>query len=606
MVRSILAALAIAQGVAGQAPVERPKLYFDACPVPSETMTFDCYHDYAEVTQLLRMAAEHHPERARLESIGTSWEGRDLWVLTVTDFTAGAPETKPALWVDAGIDADEVVATEAALGLLFRLLTSSEPRIAELLRTRTFYIAPVVIPDASQLHHTTPIRPRDTTLRPWDDDNDGALDEDPPDDLDGDDQALQMRVVDPVGEWVRSEADPRLMRRRRAGDAGPFYALYPEGLDDDGDGEYGEDPPGGVDPNRNYPGNWSLGQGGAGPFGGSERELRALLDFAIEHPNIAATQHFHSSGGVILRPPSVPDLDLPAADLSVYLDIARLGLDVTGYDLSTSVYDWNWPRGSRNTRNGQLWRDRAGDVQGFDAGGYGEVQRLLGDPPFDASVRFEMGPGESAYPAYGGSIDAMYLLFGALAFANEIYSMGEDRDGDGRIEPEEQLVWNDSVQNGYAFREWTRFEHPQLGTVEIGGWRKFGHNNPTPAELPEEVRRNVEFALIQAESTQLLDIPSVELADQGGGVYRVTATVRNVGRVPTELAMSRSNGRAVPVRVTLEGGDVLSSKATHDIDVIAGSSEVEVEWVVRASGPVTVRAWHPKAGRATRSASPGS
>ena len=148
----------------------------------------------------------------------------------------------------------------------------------------------------SERHHKTPLRPRDSTMRPWDDDRDGLFDEDGPDDLDGDGQALQMRLEDPTGEWVTEEDDPRLMRRRKPDDAGPFYKRYSEGLDNDGDDQYNEDWPGGVDPNRNYPGNWSLQQGGSGPYPGSEVELRAMLDFIYDHPNIAASQHFQVLG----------------------------------------------------------------------------------------------------------------------------------------------------------------------------------------------------------------------------------------------------------------------------------------------------------------------
>ncbi len=597
MSAGILALALAAAPAAAQSPASSAKLYFDACPGFRADLVFDCYHDYGEATAFLREAARRHPGLARLESIGKSWQGRDLWVLTITDFSTGEPESKPAMWIDGGIDADEVVAAEAALGVVHRLLTSDDPEVVELRRTRAFYIAPVVIPDASELHHATPIRPRDTTLRPWDDDGDGVADEDGPDDLDGDRQALQMRREDPTGGWVKSEADPRIMRRRRAGDAGPFFALHPEGLDDDGDGEYGEDPPGGVDPNRNYPGNWSVGQGGSGPWPGSELELRAMLDFIQAHPNIAASQHFHSAGGVILRPPSVPDLTLPAADQALYVDLARLGLERTGYDLSTSVYDWNWPRGSGNTKRGQLWRDGEGRIRGADDGGYGD---LYGAAPGGAA------PGESAYPAYGGSIDGMYLLFGVLAFANEIYRMGEDEDGDGRVEPAEQLAHNDERMDGYAFREWTAYEHPQLGRVEIGGWRKFGHNNPPPAELPREVERNVAFALVQAAHTPLLRVPDVAVESLGGGIYRVRATVRNAGYQPTELAIREQQERAVPVRVELagEGVEVLSSHARQELGTIGGYAEKEAEWLVRApdGGAVTVRAWHPKAGTTTAAA----
>jgi hypothetical protein len=564
--------LAPAPGAAQAPPASGSKLYHAACPAFSPRMTFDCYHSYDEVTAFLREAARQYPGLARLESMGKSFQGRDLWVLTVTDFSAGDPAGKPAMWVDGGIDADEVVSIEAALGVVHRLLTSSEPEVVELRRTRTFYVAPAVIPDISDLHHTTPIRPRDTTARPWDDDGDGLLDEDGPEDLDGDGEALQMRVPDPAGEWVKDERDPRAMRARRAGDAGPFYRLHAEGIDNDGDGRYNEDPIGGIDPNRNYPGNWSQSQAGAGPFPASEVEIRAMLDFALAHPNIAASQHFHSSGGVILRPPSVPDLRLPPADERLYVALSRQGLEVTGYNLATSVYDWNWPRGARNTRPGQVWRDRDGNVAG-----------------------------ESAYPAFGGSIDGMYLLFGVLAFANEIYQMGADENGDGFIDQVEQLRFNDRALGGAAFRNWTPFDHPQLGRVEIGGWRKFGHNNPLPADLPREVRRNVDFVLVQAGHTPLLRIGDPRVESLGGGVYRVRVPVRNTGLQPTELAIREQQGTAVPVRASLAPGagvDLLSSHARQDLGILGGYAQQEAEWLVRApdGGSVTVTATHPKGG----------
>ena len=256
-----------------EATVSAPKRYFPQCQPFAEEYTFDCYHDYAEVTEFLRHAAAAYPQYASLESIGKSWQGRDLWVLTITDPVGGAAEDKPAVWVDGGIDADEVVAIEAALGVVHRLLTSDDPDIAELRRSRTFYVAPAVIPDSSELQMTTAERPRDTTLRPWDDDGDGRLDEDGPEDLDGDGQALTMRRHAAQGPLAVSDEDERLLRPRRPGDAGPFYEVWTEGIDNDEDGEYQEDRLGGVDPNRNYPGNWRITQRGSGPFPGSEVEV---------------------------------------------------------------------------------------------------------------------------------------------------------------------------------------------------------------------------------------------------------------------------------------------------------------------------------------------
>lgn len=588
MKRSIVLVLALAvatalPAVSQEAPGSPAKRYFDACAPFGKAYVFDCYHDFSEVTRFLQDAAAAYPQFASVESIGKSWQGRDLWVMTITDSSTGEPESKPAVWVDGGIDADEVVAIEAALGVIHRLLTSDEPEIAQLRRNVTFYVAPAVIPDASELHMTTAERPRDTTLRPWDDDGDGALDEDGPEDLDGDGEALTMRRVNPHGSLTVSEEDPRLMRRRRPGDQGPFYETWTEGVDNDGDGEYQEDRLGGVDPNRNYPGNWSIHQRGSGPFAGSEVEVRALSEFAVAHPNIAASQHFHSSGGVILRPPSVPDWKLPPADEQLYMRIAEAGLEASGYNLATNVYDWNWPRGSSNKKGGQIWRDKEGEL-------HGAPSRLDG------------------YAAAGGSIDALYEIFGVLAFANEIFQLGEDDDGDGRIEQHERLRWDDEYQGGEAFKEWEAFDHPQLGEVEIGGWRKFGQNNPFADRLPEEVRRNVEFVLVQARNLPRLEIASVEAVSLGGDIYRVEATVANAGFSPTELAIREAQGRAVPVRAAVGGAgvEVLSSEARADLGTIRGHGEVNVEWVVRAGAgaAIEVEAWHPKAGRAVKGVAP--
>jgi hypothetical protein len=576
----LLTTLCFAAGLPAQEmPQSAPKRYFPACASFGSEYSFDCYHDYAETTRFLRDAAAAYPELTTLSSMGKSWQGRELWVLTISDPAGGPADEKPAIWIDGGIDADEVVAIEAALGVVHRLLTSDDPEIAALRRSRTFYVAPAVIPDASDLHMTSDERPRDTTLRPWDDDGDGRLDEDGPEDLDGDGQALTMRRQGPRGELAASEEDPRLMRPRRPGDAGPFYETWTEGIDNDGDGEYQEDRLGGVDPNRNYPGRWSVEQRGSGPFAGSEHEIRALIDFAAGHPNIAASQHFHSSGGVVLRPPSVPDWDLPSSDEQLYLRMAERGLEVTGYELATSVYDWNWPRGSGNRKKGQIWRDSGGELAGGPS-------RLDG------------------YAAFGGSIDALYEVFGVLAFANEIFQLGEDEDGDGQVEQHEALAWDDEHQGGEGFKEWEAFEHPQLGAVEIGGWRKFGQNNPLADRLPEEVRRNVEFVLMQARHMATLAIEELEVVAVGGEVYRVEATVANHGFVPTELAIRAEQGRGVPVRASVggDGVEVLSSEARVDLGTIAGHGEAEVEWVVRApsAGAIEVTAWHPKAGRASR------
>ena len=144
----------------------------------------------------------------------------------------------------------------------------------------------------------------------------------------------------------------------------------------------------------------------------------------------------------------------------------------------------------------------------------------------------------------------MYELFCILAFANEIYQFGTDLDNDGRVSASEQLKYDDKM-NSDVFKAWTPFDHPDLGRVEIGGWKKFGQNNPLPPHLQDEVDRNVDFMLMQARAIPLLSISDIKQEYLGKDIYRLTATISNTGFQPTELAIRFATKKAVPVRTYL-------------------------------------------------------
>src|SRR5262245_1805196 len=84
---------------------------------------FDRFYRYAELTALLHACRDEYPELVSLESIGKSYEGRDLWVVTVTNRASGPAAEKPAFWVDGNIHSTEVAASAATLYFLSTLLT---------------------------------------------------------------------------------------------------------------------------------------------------------------------------------------------------------------------------------------------------------------------------------------------------------------------------------------------------------------------------------------------------------------------------------------------------------------------------------------------------
>ena len=57
---------------------------------------FDRFLHYDELVDWLRATAAAHPELVTLDAYGTSNEGRDLWLATITDPATGTPDAKPA------------------------------------------------------------------------------------------------------------------------------------------------------------------------------------------------------------------------------------------------------------------------------------------------------------------------------------------------------------------------------------------------------------------------------------------------------------------------------------------------------------------------------
>ena len=55
------------------------------------------------------------PDRVKCGSIGKSTQGREMWLLTVTNFRKGDPDKKPAMWIDGNIHSNEIQGSEFSL-----------------------------------------------------------------------------------------------------------------------------------------------------------------------------------------------------------------------------------------------------------------------------------------------------------------------------------------------------------------------------------------------------------------------------------------------------------------------------------------------------------
>ena len=277
---------------------------------PEHTLpfTWDRWLDHDEITERLRTMEKTWPAFLSLKSLGDSFGGREMWLMTINNPKTGKELDKAAMFIEANVHGNEIQGAEVILYTIWYLM-ENYGRIANIQRIvdeRVIYLVPSVNPDGRDFfldNHGAGAR---TGHIPVDSDGDGLFDEDGPEDLNGNGLIEQIRKYVPgQGNLRISHTDPRMLQQVPAGEFGDWILLGQEGIDNDGDGRVNEDPVGGYDPNRNYASDWQPEyiQRGAMDYPFQLPEPRAINDFMMARPNIAGMQSYHNTGGMILRGP---------------------------------------------------------------------------------------------------------------------------------------------------------------------------------------------------------------------------------------------------------------------------------------------------------------
>ena len=540
---------------------------------PKVEVVWNRYYDHKELGEICERIAKAYPKLVKFTSIGKSYEGRDLWLLTVSNSEKGDPESKPAMYIDGNVHGNEIQGSEVALytGWYLAEMFGHVDWITELLNDKTFYIIPSINPDGRDHFIHSPNNPNSprSGYVPRDDDGDGLVDEDDDDDLDGDGNITQMRMKDPNGRWVTDPDDPRIMMPAKPDQPGEYEFLWSEGIDNDGDGLLNEDGPGSYDPNRNWYWKWApqYVQWGADEYPGSLPETRAVVDFVSKHDNIAAFQTYHNSGGMVLRGPGNKE-DLQTyrwEDLRIYDFLGKLGEEILpGYKYLVVYKD--------------------------------------------------------LYPVFGGELDYFYGARGGITFSNELWTSFDYF----RKKQEDERNWFGGQKETYRFDklllfgegvvDWKPFNHPQYGKIEIGGIKK-AWTRTAPSFLIEEMcHRNMAFTLYHAYHTPQVSVESIYTKELPGELTEVTAVLKNSRVIPTHTSQDIQNKITRPDWVSVKGGKVLTGAILEDrfmgiareqkrnpeklgVSTVPGMEAVYVRWIIEGKGPFTVTINAAKGGK---------
>ncbi len=464
---------------------------------------FDRYYRYNELTALLRAYAEENPGIVALESIGKSHEGRDIWLVTVTNLSSGPACDKPAFWCDGNIHASEVSASTAVIMVLHKLVEghrAGDDETKRLLHERAFYLVPRFNPDGAEwaLADTPRIIRSSTRPYPYDEDDFYGLERQ---DIDGDGRILSIRVKDPNGPWKVAEEEPRLLKKREPGEnGGTYYRVVPEGLFHNFDEMTirSRKMKQGLDLNRNFPSAWRLEneQYGAGPYPTSEPEVRAVVQAIVDRPNICGGISFHTFAGVLLRPPSrMPDDDIPPEDLWAYKTLGDAGHRMTGYPAISNFHEFKYHPKEVITGVFDDWMYEHRGIHAWTVEIW-SPQRQAGITDYKYIDWFREHPFE----------DDLKLL-----------------------------KWSDEKLAGKGYEDWRPYQHPQLGEVEIGGWDPhFAFRNPPPDFLEAEVGPLADWAIWHAGTGPRLELRETKV-ELHGDTARIRVAVHNTGWLPTSV-----------------------------------------------------------------------
>lgn len=523
--------------------------------VITQTLAQSGYSSHSQLSARLK-ALPAQSKLASITSIGKSSGGKDIWAVT---FSGGDHSKNKAVLIVAGADGRHPAGTEIALKLAERLTALPGDSLAGLLQNKTIYIIPGLSPDAleqvtAQLKYE---RSGNATTR--DDDRDGRTDEDPFEDLNGDGLITNLRIEDPTGAYIAAKEDARLLIKADAGkgESGK-YLLITEGRDNDKDGQFNEDGPGGVNIDKNFTFNYPMFEKEAGEHQASEPETRAFLDFLYKNTNIHTVFHFGLSNNLS---------------------------EATKFD-----------RTNASKRIISAWLEKDATVTDAVSKMYGKAG--ISDAP--------------VLPQTAGNLtQTAYYHAGRFSYSTPGWWVPKAKDAGNKTTPPakkpeaggpeaEYLKWADA-QGLNTFVPWTKIDHPDFPgkNVEVGGLMPYALHNPPVQFLDSAVIRHQAFFTDYLKALPHTEIVNTKVESLGNGVSRVTVTLVNKGLLPSypEIGDRVRYVYKVSCKIRLsEGQTLISGKLNNYRQALGAGESEEYSWLINGKGKVTVEGGSPTSG----------
>ncbi|MCM4160147.1 peptidase [Antarcticibacterium flavum] len=510
------------------------------------------YPTNREVTQRLQQIASS--KDAQLISLTKTEGGQDIWALQLG---RGDLENKPAIAITGGVEGYHVLSVELALQVAQRLLREH----SELLDTNTFYVFPNMSPDAYSQYHSNFKYERRGNAAVVDNDRDGEKREDGYEDLNKDGYITDMRIESATGNYVAHKDYPQLLVKAEGNRNGEKRFLkYSEGIDNDKDGDFNEDPAEGIAFNKSLTYQFPAFEAYAGEFPVSQKESRALLDYLFERWNIFAFVTFAPENNL-----SSP-LKYNKSGAEKRVVSSMLEKDVELNRMVSEIYNETISQKAYNQDN----QGRGGDF-------------------------FQWA----------------YFHFGRLSFSTPGWWVPEVKAKEdstqiknGKLTPETNFLnWAEHEGINDVFIPWTTVSHPDFPNqnVEVGGIKPFLMTNPPYSMVDSIAINHTNFVVKLAEMKPAIEFHNVKTEKLSGGLTRITLDVLNNSPLPTHSEIGERSRWLQKLQITVnkDKKDILAGNTIKLSEKLGAYEKETVSWIVRGSGTLEVRAGAPHTGYAT-------
>lgn len=519
------------------------------------------YLTYDVLSKELKTLSTH--PKTHLASYGKSYEGKDLWSLTIGD------RDKPAVLIVAGLDGNHQAGTLANILMIKKILTTDS--LMQSLDNKSIIFIPNGNPEAMAAFFANPQYGKSGNGRITDDDRNGKVGDDGYEDLNKDGYITMMRVETVIGDHIIDPDDNRRMLKTDIKQKKPgTHLLLTEGVDNNKNKQWNEDPALGVNINKNFAFEYPAFQVHAGEYAVSESETRALMDFIFNNQNIHTIIHLGPHNN-LSKPEKYNDILAGQRIIKSWLKN-----DVAVSEMVTSLYSTH-----THLKNAPPMPHERGS--------------------FTQTAYYHTGNFSFSTPVWWATntqktdTDSLDSLKPVLKEDNPSPSNDYERTF---------LKWADAQKIQDIYVPWSVVDHPDFpnNKVEVGGLKPYVLFNPPAQFIEEQINGHTHFiySILSHMPTHEIVEPHIEKISKD--LYRVTIQTINKGNLPSYAEINdkfKLTSRLLTQLALDKNQKIISGKKIKKGTALQPNQAEEHSWLISGKGVISITSGCAKTGVST-------